>query len=135
MLLMCISSILFGRTKHFCHKNLYTKARYSSKVFLPDFWDIFLPFIRKYFKQFSTKRVDIFQNVLILLILLISVDQNIPILFMNNIYIGNIRTLLYRKILHEDFFFYLKFFFNKHTTFHYIKLKLKQNDINKKNVT
>ena len=29
-------------------------------------------------------------------------------------------------------FFYLKVFFNKHTTFHYIKIKLQQKNINKK---
>ena len=35
-----------------------------------------------------------------------------------------------------SFFFLLESsLFNKHTIFHYIKLKLQQNDINKKNVT
>ena len=59
--------------------------------FLSYFWDICLKiYIRKYLKQFSTENytqnLDIVQNVLIPCILLISLDQNVSIIFVNNMY-------------------------------------------------
>ena len=75
----------------------HIKTWYSSTFFLPDLFGTFCPktYIRKYIKQFSTQnyiwRLAIVQNVLISRIL-ISQDQNVSILFVNNIYIGNNRT-------------------------------------------
>ena len=86
----------------FWHRKLYMKTWCSQKLFLSDFFGTFCPkiHIRKNLKQFSnyTWKLDIVQNVLLPGILLISVDQNVSILFVNDIYTGNIRTFWHRKL-------------------------------------
>ena len=87
----------------YCH----TKTWSSSKTFinfdnlLADLWDKCPKmFTRKYLKQFSienyTWRLVIVQNVLIFCILLIYLDQTVPIHFVNDIYtlgiLGNFNT-------------------------------------------
>ena len=71
---------------------------------------IFCPkiYITEYLKQFSTEnytwRLVIVQNVQIPRILLISLDQNVSIVFVNNIYIGNIRAFWHRKLYIKTYY-------------------------------
>ena len=65
-------------------------------------------YTRKYLKQFSTEnytwKLYIVQNVLIPFILLISLDQNVSILLVNNIYIENIRVFWHRKLYIKNWY-------------------------------
>ena len=48
---------------------------------------------------------------------------------------GNIKGISDLTQIMKNFFFYILYFLNKHTTFHYNKLKLQQNDTNIKHYT
>ena len=89
---------IFMNVLLFSNKKRYIKTSYSPKMFmnfdnffLSDFWDKYPKiYTKKYLKQFSTEnytwRIDLVQNILISCKLLISLDQNVSILFVNNIY-------------------------------------------------
>ena len=59
--------------------------------------DVFLFWFRyNCTKKYTWKYLK--QDVIISCVLLISLNQNVSILFLNNIYIGNIRTVCHRKL-------------------------------------
>ena len=107
MNLVCVSSIQYGSIDSFW----YMKTWFISKNFMkfsmltvwaqnfltpPGNFFIFLLwriYILEMLEEIGAWRIDIVRNVIILRILLTSLDQNLLIIFVNNIHLGNIRTV------------------------------------------
>ena len=86
MLLVPVSSVQYGSIGTFSYRKLYKKTWYSSKISMN--------FINFSGVIFLNQGVLIPQNR----IMSIPPGQNVLILFVNNTYIGNIRTVWHRKL-------------------------------------
>ena len=126
ILLVRISSIQYGSTGTFWYRKLYKKTWYSSKIFMNFInfscliffqnvsillWIIYaLGILEQFGAKNYTWRLDIVQNlckfclifwaqnVLIPRILLITPDQNVSIICVNNMFIENIKIVWRRKL-------------------------------------